>query len=236
VPLPLPEPEAEPTATGVREQVITGYKGPRRKLLVVDDIPSNRAVLVDLLQPVGFEVVEAGDGLTAVTLAQQIRPDLILMDRRMPGMNGLEAARQIRQNPALQAVPLISLSASVAETDQSLSREAGYDAFLPKPISWPRLAALLAEYLHLEWEYVSAEETGGQTVSGPLEAPPAEILAELYEFAKRGDIRRIRAEAIRLEELGERYLPFARRLRGLVEGYQVRAIVALLEQYFKRGE
>jgi len=61
------------------------------------------------------------------------------------------------------------------------------------------------------------------------------MLAELYEFAKRGDIRRIRDEALRLEKLGERYLPFAHRLRELVEGYQVGAILALVEQYKQEG-
>ncbi|MFZ2407087.1 MAG: ATP-binding protein, partial [Methylobacter sp.] len=93
-------------------QVITGYKGPHRKVLIVDDVASNRAVLVDLLSPLGFEVVEACDGIEALELAQAAIPDLILMDIVMPKMDGEEATHLLRQLPALAQVPIIALSAS----------------------------------------------------------------------------------------------------------------------------
>ena len=71
----------------------------------------------------------------------------------MPVIDGLEAARQLRQLPALHRVPIIAVSASVSDEDQALSQEMGFDAFLPKPIHWPRLAALLRDHLQLEWVY-----------------------------------------------------------------------------------
>ena len=120
------------------DRVITGYSGPRRTVLVVDDIAANRAVLVELLRPLGFELVEAADGQEALELAQAMRPDLILMDRTMPVLDGLEATRQLRQLPALRSVPIIAVSASVSDADQAQSQEMGYDAFLPKPIHWPQ--------------------------------------------------------------------------------------------------
>ena len=72
--------------------------------------------------------------------------------------NNLEAVRQIRRLPELGGIPIIATSASVAAADQALSREAGYDAFLPKPIAWPRLAALLQQYLELDWVYADEAE------------------------------------------------------------------------------
>jgi CheY-like chemotaxis protein len=219
------------------EQVIVGYKGFQRKLLVVDDIPSNRAVLVDLLQPLGFEVIEAENGQEAIRLAQETRSDLILMDRRMPGMNGLEAAQQLRQHPELQNIPLIGISASVTEADQALSRAVGYDDFLPKPINWPKLTALLEKYLNLEWAYSDVEVKAEPLEPvKPMIPPPAEELAALYELTRLGNMRRIREQAEYLESLGEAFVPFARKVQELAQSFQERAIVALLEQYLKQGE
>jgi CheY-like chemotaxis protein len=124
-----------------------------RELLVVDDSASNRAVLMAMLEPLGFTVHLAEHGQQAVELAQQLRPDLILMDRWMPILSGLEAVRQIRQIRALRHVPIIATSASVSEANQAVIRAAGFDDFLPKPITWPRLLALLGQYLQLKWVY-----------------------------------------------------------------------------------
>ncbi|MBI1878382.1 MAG: response regulator [Chloroflexi bacterium] len=246
VTLPVTEVAVEARSAHPPDRVITGYKGPRRKVLVVDDIPSNRAVLVGLLEPLGFDLVEAADGQQAIALAQETQPDLILMDRRMPGFNGLEAAQQLRRIPELQGIPLINVSASVSEADQALSREVGYDAFLPKPINWPRLAALLEEYLKLEWEYDTKDEGGGMKDesllppsafrSHPSEMvpPPPEELAVLYKLARLEDMRHIRAKAADLETLGEQFMPFARKLRELAQGYQAKATLALIEQYLDR--
>src|SRR5439155_7419094 len=97
------------------DRVITGYHGSPRRLLVVDDISSNRAVLLDMLRPIGFELAEAADGQQAIGLAQETRPDLILMDLRMPGIDGHETARQIWQLPSMHGLPIIAVSASVAD-------------------------------------------------------------------------------------------------------------------------
>jgi CheY-like chemotaxis protein len=87
---------------------IIGYRGRRRSVLVVDDISSNRAVLIDMLQPLGFTVLEAEDGRLALEVAQQSRPDLILMDRLMPVLSGPEAVQHIC-SPARAAGPAMGL-------------------------------------------------------------------------------------------------------------------------------
>jgi CheY-like chemotaxis protein len=234
----LPVAAAVVPAAPSQERLITGYTGRRRTLLVADDIASNRAVLVGLLKPLGFDVVEAADGHAAIVVAQATRPDLILMDRHMPGLNGLEAAQQIRRIPVLQDVPLISVSASVSAADQALSREVGYDAFLPKPIHWPRLAALLAEHLDLEWEYTESGDatTAAGPTPGSLIPPPGEELAVLYDLARRGDLRAIRQRALGLEQQDETFRPFACHLRQLAERFEGRAILALVNHYREHSQ
>jgi signal transduction histidine kinase/DNA-binding NarL/FixJ family response regulator len=226
------------------ERVITGYTGPRCTVLVVDDIASNRAVLVNLLEPLGFEVFEAADGQQAIHLAREIRPNLILMDRWMPVLDGLEATRQIRQNPELAEVPILAVSASVSKEDQARSQEVGYDDFLPKPIHWPNLAAMLAEHLDLEWSYSEEKEEGIQPSAltlqpSELAPPPQEELAILLDLARRGNIRAIRERAAHIETLGEQYVAFARRLRRLAKDFEEQEILALVEQYMtalKKGQ
>jgi CheY-like chemotaxis protein len=216
------------------ERTITGYRGPRRTVLAVDDVPSNRAILVDLLHPLGFEVVEAADGQQALHLAQELRPDLILMDRWMPEMDGFEAAQRMRQIPELREASIVTVSASVSKEDQAQSREVGIDAFLPKPVSWPKLSALLQECLALEWEYEEREEETVQTLE--LAPPPAEELVVLLDLARRGNMRAIQERAAYIETLGEQYVTFADRLRELVKGFEERQIRALIERYMEEDQ
>lgn len=162
-------------------------------------------------------------------LAQQARPDLILMDRRMPLLSGLEVVQQIRSLLEVQHIPIIATSASVSEADQLVSREAGYDAFLSKPILWPRLAALLEQYLELEWVY--ADEAESDERAEPLVRPPSEELAVLRELAGIGDILALQARAAQLEQADPRWRAFARQLAHLAGQFELEQILALLAQY-----
>jgi CheY-like chemotaxis protein len=229
----LPETEMAVEAVQPPERTITGYRGPRRTVLVVDDVSSNREVLVDLLVPLGFDVVEAEDGRQAIHLAQEIQPDLTLMDRWMPGLDGFEAVRQMRHMPELEETPVVAISASVSQEDQAQSREAGISAFLPKPVKWPKLAALLQECLALEWEYEKTIETGEKESKVILVPPPAEEMEILLDLARRGNMRAIREYAAHIETLGEPYAPFAHKLRELAKGFEERQIRALVERYME---
>jgi len=94
------------------EQYIIGFKGEKRKILVVDDKWENRTVLASFLLPLGFEVTEAADGREGLDKALKYKPDLILMDLIMPVMDGFEATRQIRRSPELTYTKIIAVSAS----------------------------------------------------------------------------------------------------------------------------
>jgi CheY-like chemotaxis protein len=198
--------------------------------MIVDDIPSNRAVLADMLLPMGFTVLEAEHGRQALEAVQRARPDLILMDRRMPVLSGPEAVRQIRKLSEGARVPIIATSASVSEADQLLSQEAGYDAFLPKPIALPQLVAMLGRYLQLEWEYApdAAEEPE------LLLPPPPEELAGLLELAELGDILALQMRTAELQQRDPSLRPFASKLERLAGRFEVEQLEQMLREYLAR--
>ncbi|MDJ0573090.1 MAG: AAA family ATPase, partial [Pleurocapsa sp. MO_192.B19] len=137
---------------------VINYQGVRRQVLVVDDKEANRLLLLNMLEPLGFEIVMAENGQQAIELTQQLQPDLIITDLVMPVKTGFEAAQEIRQIPEIKNTPIIAISASVLEVDRHQSQLAGCDAFLPKPIDEPKLLSLLQEYLQLDWIYQEVDE------------------------------------------------------------------------------
>src|SRR6267378_4499018 len=139
------------TAPATCERVITGYEGPRRKILVVDDVAANRMVLGDMLRPLGFEMAEAASGREGLEKAQSLRPDLILMDSVMPETDGLEATRRLRKLPSVGKVAIIAISADASGTNEATALAAGADAFLSKPIDHGALLAQIGGLLQLQW-------------------------------------------------------------------------------------
>ena len=130
---------------------VIGYVGARVKVLVVDDLAENRAVLRDMLGPVGFEISEAADGREALEIAQRQQPDLILMDVFMPDMDGRQTTMRLRQLRDLARVPIIVVSASALGGDEESSLAAGANAFLAKPVNEHRLLELIGRLLEMEW-------------------------------------------------------------------------------------
>ena len=104
-------------------------------ILIVEDNERNLKLVRDVLQVKGHETIEAVTGEDGVRLAREYKPDLILMDIELPGINGIEALRQIRANPDNARTPIIAVTASVMQQDRRLITEAGFDAYVGKPIS-----------------------------------------------------------------------------------------------------
>jgi two-component system cell cycle response regulator DivK len=103
-------------------------------VLIVEDNEKNMKLARDVLQVKGYQTLEAVTGEEGVRLAKEKRPDLVLMDIQLPGINGIEAFRQLRADPATAKIPVAALTASVTPTDRSEISRAGFDAFLGKPI------------------------------------------------------------------------------------------------------
>ncbi len=104
-------------------------------VLIVEDNDKNMKLARDVLRAKGYETLEAVTGEEGVRLALEKNPDLVLMDIQLPGINGIEAFRQIRGNAGTKSIPVIALTASVTPTDRSAITAAGFDAFLGKPIN-----------------------------------------------------------------------------------------------------
>ena len=104
-------------------------------VLIVEDNEKNMKLARDVLQVKGYQTIEALTGEEGVKLALQRRPDLVLMDIQLPGINGIEAFKQIRADAKTAHIPVVALTASVTPTDRSQITAAGFDAFISKPIN-----------------------------------------------------------------------------------------------------
>ena len=118
-----------------------------KRILVVEDQEDNRQILRDLLGASGYDMVEAENGELAVTVATAQVPDLILMDIQLPLVDGYEATRRIKANPALSAIPIIAITSYALSGDEEKARAAGCDDYVTKPYSPRQLLAKIREYL-----------------------------------------------------------------------------------------
>ncbi len=118
-----------------------------KRILVVEDQEDNRRILRDLLTSVGYEIIEAVTGEEGVALAETGRPDLILMDIQLPGIDGYEATRRVRANPATRQVTIIAVTSYALSGDDVEAREAGCTDYVPKPFSPRALLAKIRQYL-----------------------------------------------------------------------------------------
>jgi two-component system cell cycle response regulator DivK len=116
-------------------------------ILVVEDQEDNRRIMRDLLSSAGYEVIEAVTGEEGVAAAETHRPDLILMDIQLPGLDGYEATRQIKANPDLEHIPIIVVTSYALSGDDVKAFEAGCNAYVSKPFSPRELLAKIREYL-----------------------------------------------------------------------------------------
>lgn len=117
-----------------------------KKILIVEDVDMNVDLLTQLLED-EYELVVANDGLQGVSMAEQVKPDLILMDMSLPGIDGYEATRRIKANGALKHIPVIGLSAHAMSGDADKARAAGCDEYLTKPVNDELLFQKLAQFL-----------------------------------------------------------------------------------------
>jgi signal transduction histidine kinase/DNA-binding NarL/FixJ family response regulator len=217
----------------IANQKVIGYEGDRCKILVIDDREENRLVAVNMLEPLGFKVAEAGDGQTGLDMAIQMRPDLIITDVHMSIMNGLEMTRRLRQLSDFATTPVIASSATLSQVDIQSSLDAGCSSFFPKPIEFTGLLAELQRLLKFQWIYETEKEVTQLTVNNvdrvDLMMPPGAELAALYAAAQGGFITDIQQEANRLKQLSSEYTAFANRVLELSQQFDDEAILRLIQ-------
>jgi len=237
VEVPLPTASAGEIAVEKARETVTGYRGGRKSILVVEDNIANASMLVSMLEPLGFEVATAGNGREAVELAMEQRPDLVLLDLVMPEMDGLEAVQEMRLRRELDETRIIGVSASAMKSSRRDAFIAACDDFLAKPIRLDTLLGKVESQLGIVWEAalpgVPVAESSQEREE--LTLPPLEEMVELHELAMRGDMRKILNWAAALEERDNRFSRFAGKLRELAGGYKAKAILALIEHHREKA-
>jgi PAS domain S-box-containing protein len=210
---------------------------PAAHVLIVDDQPHARGWLSELLKSVGFEVREADRGEVAIRLWQEWKPQLILMDIQMPGMNGLEASRTIKAEAHGNPPVIIALTASVTEQERdNAMRSGGMDDFLAKPCREGELLEKLRVHLNLDYRYADEEkgpEMNGCAAPGPV--ADAQLLAELpmdwidqlHDAVRNGQKDRLDELIQRIETLDTRA---ARSLQEVADRYEYDVLAGWFEQ------
>ncbi|MEG4446827.1 PAS domain S-box protein [Microcoleus sp. AT9_B5] len=214
-----------------RGQII-GIKDRQPKIVVIDDKWANRSVINNLLSPIGFEVSEANDGQEGWEKILEVQPDLIVTDLLMPELDGFELIKRVRESETFKDTVIIVSSASVFETDQYRSLEAGGNTFLPKPVQATALLQKLQQYLDLEWVYEANEEPQAiASDTSELIAPPTKEMERLYQLAREGNFLEIVKQAVLLEEIDPKYIPFAKRLHQMAKDFQDEEILTFIQSY-----
>jgi CheY-like chemotaxis protein len=152
----IPLRSAGPVSTQSRSPQVIGYEGPRRKILVADDEPLNRAILSELLSTVGFDTIEADSPEKALRLLEN-HFDAIISDIRMPGWDGHRLCRYLRSSPATAGLVIIASSASVFADDQRHALDSGFNDFLPKPVMEEELFEILGRHLGVKWVHAKTK-------------------------------------------------------------------------------
>ena len=218
-------------------------------VLIVDDNKTNRDVLVSLLEPSGFEVSEADDGLAALEQMRARPYDLVLMDLRMPRMTGEEALKQIRDEPALADAKVIAITASIERGLMSQLESLGFDAVLGKPFRVDALFATIQRLTDLAWAPVTSSTDS--PVPPPDQAPtemstkPAELLPT--EQAQRlapafrqalvvGDLQALSEQAAQLESLEPPVKALGQRVRALCEAFDMQGLEQISRELEKAAE
>ena len=119
----------------------------KEKILIVEDNPQNMRLMEMTLRAKNYALLRATDGEEALDMARRERPDLIIMDVRLPRMSGLEVTRKLREDPAFSHTPIIGVTAHAMKGDREKVLEAGCDAYLSKPINTRELPEVVAEML-----------------------------------------------------------------------------------------
>jgi signal transduction histidine kinase/purine-cytosine permease-like protein/ActR/RegA family two-component response regulator len=204
---------------------ITGYAGASRRVLVVDDAAVDRQLLSDVLEPLGFTVMQAASGTEALRVCSQFVPDLILMDIDMPEIGGWETARLLRAN-RISMAPILIVSANAFDGDERNDVGIAREDFLIKPLRIDDLLERVRSKLGLAWATPEGEGAAGAA------APrlPDGSMAALQQLGEMGYVRGILEKLDELDALDMVYAPITRTLRNCVQRFDLQGFARVLEE------
>jgi CheY-like chemotaxis protein len=208
------------------------------RLLVVEDVDSNRQLLVQFLQPLGFDVRQAANGQEAIDVWEQWKPHLIWMDMRMPVMGGLEASRRIKADARGQEVIIVALTASSFEEDREMILSQGCDDYLRKPFREADILDALTRrlgvrFVYEETEAQEREELDLSELRSRLSTLPPDLLANLERAATTGYIDQI---SDLVDQIRAHDAAVADALARLADDFEYVRIVSLIQETGDRNE
>ena len=227
----LPEVSGARVARELPRKVRIGYAGARRRLLVVDNEEVDRGLLVNLLEPLGFELRQAASGHECLDLLRTCEPDAILMDLAMPGLDGWATVRAIREQ-RLGSAPIVIVSGNAF--DKGLDNDVGIaaDDFVLKPVRRDELLDWLGARLGLQWLEAEPHEAPALPAVQPIEwaLPDAERLRALAELVNLGYYRGIVRKLDEIDALDAGHAGFVAHLRTLAQQFQLDAMARVIRQ------
>jgi signal transduction histidine kinase/CheY-like chemotaxis protein len=206
--------------------------GCRVRALVVDDIPENREVLAIMLKVIGCEVIIAEHGRQALEAVRVSRPDIVFLDMRLPGIDGVEAARRIIEEYGAGSVKIVASSASALAHEREQYLKAGCDEFVAKPFRAERIYACLHHLLGVEFVY--KETADGESSVGTIDLRqltlPEDLAVRLVMAAELHSATVLKSCLLEVEQLGPTGARLAQHLRGFLASYDMETIQRLLAQ------
>ena len=217
------------TAEQRYHQVVRLAAGCAPQVLIVDDVATNRQMLEQMLESIGVGVRQVDSGEEALKTVRQGRPDLVFMDIRMPGMDGVETLHRLRQEHG--PLPVAAISASVMAHEKQYYLRSGFDAFLDKPFRLEALYACLEQLLGVQYEYTQPEATvAPEAANYDGLRLPAALRQQLCQAAKMHNVTHVKLGLEQMRKLGARESALAAHLGDLVQRFDLPSVLNLLEK------
>ena len=218
---------------------IIGYHGERRTILVVDDHEVNRELILCLLKPLGFNLIEAHEGAEGLEKMRTHCPDIVLTDLVMPGMDGFEFIRQIRQSPQFQAIPILVQSASILEDHLPQYGKPLWSEFISRPFQYEEFLRMLQKHMKLTWIYEQHSKSEAKeqecflhtTEEMSIKGPSTEQAQQLLDLAELGNFFEIEKCLDDLERDDAELHPFVEKAKRLAKSFDEDGICELIKKY-----
>jgi CheY-like chemotaxis protein len=213
-------------------QMPIGYKGPRRKILVVDNESVDRELLINILEPLGFEVQEAASGAECLQLYPQFQPEIIFMDLAMPEMDGWETIHLIR-NIHRHDVLIGIISANAFDKNLENSSGVSDKDFIFKPLNLLELINWIGDRLNLEWIKSEQEQESEIVVSSSTDdypLPSKDVLNELLEMIDMGYVVGVRKLITELDMKDVDYQQFITDIHRMTDNFELESMKTFIEE------
>jgi signal transduction histidine kinase/CheY-like chemotaxis protein/purine-cytosine permease-like protein len=227
--------EAQGARLAAPERPITGYAGTRLRILVADDDPDHVEFLCEILRPLGFILFTAKDGASCLTLAEDVSPDLVILDIAMPGMSGIEAAGKLRSKMPYQKIMFLSGNFHDAPRLMNTEPKQDYDAFLAKPTDVRALLEKLRVLLDISWIYDAPKPAARTATPVAMARPSAQHLVDLLRLGRIGYVRGIESKLTEIEAAEPEAREFCAYLRELLRGFELGRYMDCLETLEERA-